>query len=82
MGRVGDIRVDINWDASPVSSPATALIHCGKINKVDKVKSQRQGPILTFLGRHQPVTDFFFFFSDGQILSPERVNKFFLRSET
>ena len=28
--------VDIDWDASPVSSPAMVLIHCGEVNK-DKV---------------------------------------------
>ena len=40
VGRVGNIGVDINWDASPVSSPATVLIHCGEVNKSQKVKSQ------------------------------------------
>ena len=38
MGRVGNRGVDINWDASPVSSPARVLIHCGEVNKVNKVK--------------------------------------------
>ena len=37
MGRVGYKGSDINWDTIPVSSPATVLIHCGKVNKV-KVK--------------------------------------------
>ena len=33
-GRVGNKGVDINWEASPVSSPSTVLIHCGEVNKV------------------------------------------------
>ena len=37
MGWVGNKGNDINWDGSPVSSPATVLIHCGEVNKV-KVK--------------------------------------------
>ena len=37
VGRLGNMGVDINWDASPVSSPATVLIRCGEVNKV-KVK--------------------------------------------
>ena len=36
MGWVGNKGVDINWDTSPVSSPATVLIHCGEVNKVNK----------------------------------------------
>ena len=38
MGRVGNIGDDINWDASPVSSPATALTHCVKVNTVNKLQ--------------------------------------------
>ena len=33
MGRVGNKGSDINWDVSPVSSPATVLTHCGEVNK-------------------------------------------------
>ena len=38
MGQVGNKGNDINWDASPVSSPATVLIHCGEVNKVKVIK--------------------------------------------
>ena len=31
--------VDINWDASPVSSSAALLIHCGEVNKVKTFSS-------------------------------------------
>ena len=34
MGWVGNEVVDINWDASPVSSPVTVLSHRGEFNKV------------------------------------------------
>ena len=33
-GWVGNEGVDINWDASPVSSPVTVLSHCGDFNNV------------------------------------------------
>ena len=33
MGWVSNEWVDINWDASPVSSPVTALSHRGEFNK-------------------------------------------------
>ena len=36
VGRVGNKGVDINWDASSVSSPAMLLIHGGEVNKVNK----------------------------------------------
>ena len=39
VDRVGNKGNDINWDRSPVSSPATVLIHCGEVNKV-KVKER------------------------------------------
>ena len=42
-GWVGNEGVDINWDASPVSSPVTVLSHCGKfivLNKSDVKKSK------------------------------------------
>ena len=34
--------VNINWDTSPISSPAAVLIHCGEVNKVkvNKVNNQ------------------------------------------
>ena len=35
---MGNIAVDINWDASPVSSPVTVLIHCGEVSKKTKKK--------------------------------------------
>ena len=34
MNWVGNERVDINWDVSPVSSPVTVLSHRGEFNKV------------------------------------------------
>ena len=34
MGRVGNEGVDIKLDASPFSSPATVLSHCGEFSKV------------------------------------------------
>ena len=34
MGRVGNEGVDIKLDASPFSSPAIVLSHCGEFNKV------------------------------------------------
>ena len=37
VGWVGNKGVDINWDASPVSTPATVLIQCGEVNKVNEV---------------------------------------------
>ena len=37
VGRVGNRGGNINWDASPVSSPVTVFIHCGEGEKV-KVK--------------------------------------------
>ena len=33
MGWVGNKGVDINWDASPVSSPVTVLSHRGEFKK-------------------------------------------------
>ena len=43
MGGVGNIGVDINWDASPVSSPATVLIHCGEVHKIKVNKGLKEG---------------------------------------
>ena len=34
VGRVGNRGGNINWDASPVSSPATVFIYCGEVDKV------------------------------------------------
>ena len=39
VGRVGNKGNDINWDASPVSSPATVLTHCGEVNKVNWIQN-------------------------------------------
>ena len=34
LGWVGNERVDINWEVSPVSSPVTVLSYRGEFNKV------------------------------------------------
>ena len=39
VGWVRNKGVNISWDASPVSSPATVLIHCGKV-KVNPAKHE------------------------------------------